>query len=1317
MYVVLRAQIRILQMTGRYIFFFVIIGCFFNTSLAFNHNEIEQFTTDDGLPSNTVLGIAQDQLGRIWFATYDGLCFYDGFGFHTVRPFDGLTKEPLALGSIMDVKVDSLGNVWALFENNHLIRLLGDQGMCKLYPQYFDSKYAALSLFVDSSGTFSFNYNEHRYRYDSKKDSFAEEGQFVPGSLSSEKDSIENGLAEIDPLAELFSYSFSPDQVHVWIATRNKGIYFIPNRNFGLAVHYHQDAALPYNIPNNEVYCVLEDRLGNVWAGTKDAGVCVAFNKENQFTYIPDYSGSENPVQSSVRSIFQESNGKLWVGTYNSGILVSKGDGFEKLDLSQGSRSKEWNWIRCIYQTRDQFIWVGTYGGLCRIDPVTKEKKYWPFGKGNQFPTNGRIYSIAEGHNGNLFLGEWGSLDYFDRSSGNFTSLDTLTELKGANIRKLYLQQEKHLWIGTEGQGVYVLNTENHQIEQHYFVEATAGNRLVTNSIFDIYEDQAGSIWVACFGGLNCIDREGKIQDYGWLNQKILSGIIYRIFRDDKKELWCSTPKGLLKICLETHELRIYDREDIDLISEYSEGAAFQSPKGDLFFGGSNGVVNFHPDSLKISLNVPTILLESVSMNGKQIDDVAYSRDCDSVFTFNSWENNLSVALKAIQVNTPHKSKIAYKLFPEDKHFRIFEGAIRQIDYLKLPPGKYRLLVKTANADNRWSAPSPVFDFSIGKPFWMEIYFWIVMLAGFGVAVIVYSRLRIRKIRKENLKLEAKVAKRTKKIERQKRQLQEINHSLEEKNAEVAAQRDQILAQRDHLLEMHQKLEELNLIKEQFYMNISHDIRTPLSLMKMPLSELIKSPLLPGEFRPKLEQIQRNSEYVVKLLEQVLDKRKLETGGLQLVYTQGDVVDICYSVFKQFTEQAKMNGLDFQFLCDEKEYQCRYDFDKLQQIVFNLLANALKFTPEGGRIHCQLKVNETELEVVVADNGIGIPADRIQLIFERYYQVGKSVPGKNSGSGIGLSLVNDFAKLLGGQVSVESLAGEGSTFQVHLPLFRPLSGSESGLAESDSTEVPNQAGERILLVEDHDEFREYMKGLLSSSYTVVACKNGMEAIRFLNKQGGIKLILSDWMMPELDGIEFCKLVRKDSRYQNTPFIILTALNQNENRKEALLAGVDDFITKPFDAELLDMKLSNLLNRDQRLIKAVSVDLAIQPEDEKVETFDDRFLIRLKSVVEKRLSDPDFGQAELASELGMSTMQFYRKLKDLVQMTPTDFIRSVRIKRSKQLLIKEGMTINEISDQVGFNDPKYFSRCFIREAGMSPSKYRELQAESVDPSSI
>jgi len=269
----------------------------------------------------------------------------------------------------------------------------------------------------------------------------------------------------------------------------------------------------------------------------------------------------------------------------------------------------------------------------------------------------------------------------------------------------------------------------------------------------------------------------------------------------------------------------------------------------------------------------------------------------------------------------------------------------------------------------------------------------------------------------------------------------------------------------------------------------------------------------------------------------------------------------------------------------------------------------------------------------------------------------------------------------------------------------------------DSAEGSNHAGERILLVEDHDEFREYMKRLLSSKYTVVACKTGMEAIRFLNKQGGIKLILSDWMMPELDGIEFCKLVRKDSRYQNTPFIILTALNQNENRKEALLAGVDDFITKPFDAELLDVKLSNLLNRDQRLIKAVSVDLAIQPEDEKVETFDDRFLIRLKSAVEKKLSDPDFGQAELASELGMSAMQFYRKLKDLVQLTPTDFIRSVRIKRSKQLLAKEGMTINEVADQVGFNDPKYFSRCFIREVGMSPSKYRELQTENAETSSI
>ncbi|MBL4560025.1 MAG: response regulator [Labilibaculum sp.] len=1279
----------------------------------------QQITTEDGLSNNTILSIDQDHFGRIWFATYDGLTCFDGIGYHIFHHI------PLQVGNTIpnckaeQILVDSIGNVWALFENNELIRIEGNQGGCISYSHLQDGSNSSVELALDKDGMLLLISNETNFKYIPEKD------DFIPYQLTDFKKrseliaDIQKKLEQIIPDVKVFSFYKSTKDHSLWISTLNYGIFEIPNGDYSKAINYQDSAKDTYCISCNEVYCIFVDRSGNVWAGTKDGGVNRSFVTGNSFRAYLHNNNSENTIPSgTIRAVYKEKNGKLWIGTYNKGIAVLNKDVYSYIKFSKEKQSDKWDWIRCIYQTSDGYIWVGTYAGLCRIHPETMEKKYFDPGLGKNSISKGRIYSITEDAKGNLFIGEWGSIDYFDRKENTFTRIDTISNLEGKNIRKLLLSMDGRLWIGTESSGVSVIDTSNFKLINHYQNNVGCLNSINSNSIFDIYEDKTGTIWVGSFGGLNSISNTGTINNFYVINKSLQSTLIYKIYEDEKENLWCSTAKGIVRIKKKTQQIRVYDKSDGCLIFEFSEGAGYQDCYGNLFFGGGNGLSYFHPDSIATISNVPTVLLESVLVNEISLAIPYLASGQDSSFQFSAWENDLSFDIKSIMINSSGKNKIAWKLIPFDEEFQLVDGSVSKPKYFHLASGEYKLLVKSANADDVWSDTKQVFSFEIAKPFWMEIYFFISLACFVGLCIIFVSRFRLIQIKQRNQHLEGVVLRRTQKIENQKQDLERTNKVLEDRNAKVLAQKDQILAQRDHLLEMHNKLEELNRLKQNFFTNISHDIRTPLSLIVAPLSEMLQNKNLPLELIPKLQCMQTNSTYILQLLNQVLDKKKLEVGGLQLIFTQGDIIRAFKSTVNSFTDQVKSNGLNLSFSSNKESYSSRYDYDKLQQILFNLLANAIKFTPFGGKVACRLSFNNDGFEFSVADTGIGIPSDRIQHIFDRYYQVGKSLQAENQGVGIGLSLVNDFVKLLKGAVCVESEEEQGSKFTVRLPfLCNGKTGNIYSVTDVEDRKVENIEDssanvnshslnkELILLVEDNCDLREYLTDILSGKYRVVAVENGCDAMRYLKKNCSVSLILSDWMMPKMDGIELCKMVKKKGRYQTIPFILLTALSEINNQKEGYWAGIDEFVSKPFDPELLFVKISNLIKRNKQIRKAARVNEIIKPENKQVKTFDEKLIEKLKTLVEEQISNSAFGQSELAKGLGMSQMQLYRKLKDLLQMAPNEFIRTIRIKRAIQLLEKEGFTINEVSYMVGFNDPKYFSRCFTKELGTSPSKFR------------
>jgi len=1276
----------------------------------------EKITVANGLSSNTVSSIAQDKNGRIWFATYNGLSYFDGRDYFIIKNKPSSGESMLPGNEPKYINVDRAGNIWITFDGEQLVRLINTSGKCICYPDA-NNKIKKYGLYpdVDNKGIFVLSNDSMCFRYNAYKDNFQRDtcsNGYIPYTVRLKK--IRNKVQQFFPGIKVYSFFKEEKKEVLWVTTLSHGLLKITGNNYARAVSYTTKSPGQSAISGNEVYCVFVDKNETVWAGTKNCGVNRGIRSF--------YTISTQLVHGVVRAISKDTQNRLWLGTYSTGISILKGNDKTRLLFSPKQEGR-WNWIRSIHQGSDGYMWVGSYAGLCRINPENlKDIKYYHPGTHPEKQTlsNKRIYSIAEDKQQNLFIGEWGSLDCLNRKTNTIKRIDIYSDLKDKKIRKLMLSNKGELWVGTKFNGVYVLDTATYKLRAHYQITKTGNNSLSSNSIFEIYEDSRGTIWIGTFSGLNSIDQTGTVKAYPQINQELPSTLIYQIFQGNQRMLWCSTIKGIVKIDVKRKNVRPYDSMDGANIREYSEGAGFMQQDRKVVFGGVGGFISFYPDSVSANPYLPNVLLNSLRVNDKNID-IPYPLDPSFTLELSPWRNNLSIDIKPILVNDPGKNKVACKLTPYENDFWYCNEEQSTINYRELPPGKYVLFAKSANADGLWSNEKKVMTIVIDKPFWQKMYFILIMISGLTAIVLLIIRFRFKQIKKQNLRLEQQIKQRTQKIEQQKTDLEQVNKMLEQRNLKVQAQKDQILAQRDHLLEMYDKQEETNQLRVNFFSNVSHDIRTPLSLIYAPVCELLKNKKLPSEIEYKIKTIHSNTEYISQLLDQIMDREKLETGGLEKVFTRGDVVNTCRLVVDSFKEQAARNHINLSFSSNVEECQLRFDHGKLKQIVFNILGNAMKFTTQGGKITCQLNIEEEQVKIEITDTGIGIPPDRIKHIFERYYQIGKSKNERSTGAGIGLSLVKDFVDLLHGKVHVESEEKKGSYFSVILPAQQPEQKRNTGPEIvlnmeqnelSSEKQAPIPAGKKliaknVLLVEDNDNLRSYLKDFLSGYFNVIAVENGKKAYKYLKKNNAVDIIISDWIMPEMDGIELCRAIRKKSRFQTLPFILLTALTEINNEKEAYWAGINDFIPKPFDPELVYLKISKLLNLNNQIEQKVKVSEITCPEKIEIESYNDKLLKKIMNITEQELSNVDFDPSSLARNLGISTTQLYRKLKEMVQMTPTEFIRSVRIKRAIQLLEKDSILINEISDLVGFNDPKYFSRCFAKETGMTPSKYRGL----------
>ncbi len=1257
------------------------------------NNKVPAYLKALSLPDTTVTQLIRTGNGDYWFL----------MGRHQLFKYDAVAKKARLLyntGSdyIACLASDTHGDLWLLYTNGMLEKIEGRTGrvvsksdaMYRLYgkePQYY-------TLFIDAEQElWMFIANDPRGVF-----------HYIPATGVLQHIDKDQGSPRLN--TNLVIAILEDNKGRIWFCTDHGGINILDKSNYTIR-YLLNNTDDDKSIAQNSITTAYKDNAGIIWLGTYKKGISYYHESIIKFPLIRHQPSHPNSLSyDDVNRFVEDARGNLWIGTNGGGLIYynrEKGTFTQYLHEPGNPNSIGNDVIVSLWVDRQQKLWIGSYfGGLDCYDGKTFiHYKHRP-GDSTSLADD-RVWEIFEDAQNNLWVGTLASgLDRFDRQKKIFYHYPPgrPNSIVSGYISALLEDHAGNLWVGTAF-GVYVLNKASGWVTNYTNTTGdTAG--ISNNNIISLLEDSRGLIWVGTRDGLDVFDsNKKKFQTFRTANG-LPSNTIENILEDDERRLWISTPNGISCIRVDkgreagsrvSVRCRNYDELDGLQGTEFNENAAFKTSKGELIFGGANGFNLFHPENIVSDTAIPSLVFTDFQVfnhsvgigeeiNGRVLLPQAISRTGDITLRYD--ENVLSIEFAALDYSNTQKNQYAYKLERFNKNWLVTDGNMRKATYTNLDPGDYTFRVKAASDEGEWNENSIALHIKILPPFWRTPLAYLLYVLALA-AILWFSRQVI--LQRARMRFE---------IEQQRQE-----------------------AQRMH---------ELDMMKIKFFTNVSHEFRTPLSLILTPLDKMIRTADQP-EQKKQFQLIHRNARRVLNLVNQLLDFRKMEVQELRLNAVTGDIVRFIRDISFSFTDMAEKKNIRFSFHSPIESLAASFDGDKLERILFNLLSNAFKFTPENGevtvRLATRVKDGRDYLAICVADTGIGIPPEKQEKIFERFFQY--DIPGSmvNQGSGIGLAITKEFVKLHDGIIEVESEPDKGSRFTVLLPVAKegllPQQAGPEAITEEEN--IPGEKAEAaeqgledmekelpakgkkatILLVEDNEDFRFYLKDNFRNQFTIIEAANGKEGWQ---KALGHHpdLVVSDISMPEMNGIELCKKIKKDRRTSHIPVILLTALMGEEQQLRGLETGADDYMTKPFNFEILQSRIRNMLEGQLRLRKVLQKRVEVSPADISPVSPDEQFIHQALELVEKNISEPDFSVEDMSRALYMSRVALYKKLIALTGKTPIEFIRSIRLKRAAQLLEKSHMTVSEIAYEVGFNNPKYFARYFKEEFNMVPSAY-------------
>jgi len=1257
-----------------------------------------------GIPDSTLIDLKKDKYGNFWFLmASSGLYKYFPSNKKTIH-FSATAKNDTAgrRSTITGFATNDSGFVWLINNDGFLNKMNSNNGKLIYSTDVLQRK----------SENQTFNYNIY---CDAQGDLWiyspaSPQGVFYYSVSQQKLFHITKGTGQKSLNNDVVRGVVQDDDGLIWLATDHGGINILDKKDFTTKylLNYEDDT---YSIAQNSVNSMYKDNSGIIWLGTFKKGICYYNKSIIKFPlYHHKLSDPNSLSYNDINRFAEDKKGNMWIATNGGGLVYfdrasGKFTRFVHDPANSNSLCNDVVVSLCI--DHDQTLWIGTYfGGLDHFDGK-KFIHYKHSDNDNNSIADNAIWSIMEDSRHRIWIGTFSSgLDRFERATNSFTHFKATGYLSVHSKYVCDLLQAKNgdIWIATSN-GVDVIQNKTDNFYRYYHHEvANPSTSLSNDNTIALLQDSRGLIWIATREGLDYYDPQKAVFTTLRKEDGLPDNITLSIVEDQNHNLWVGTPNGVSNLIINkdpktgkiSFQFRNYNESDGLQGKEFNEYAAYASREGEIFFGGPNGFNLFTPQQINDKSYDPQIVLTGLQMfnksvnvgerlNGQVILPQSISVTKEITLKYN--ENIFSIEFAALNFFNTSKLRYAYTLDGFNNNWFIVDDKTHKATYTNLDPGSYTFRVRTINENGTLSKEGASLKINILPPLWRTPYAYIVYMLLLVTSLYVARRIILQRAK--------------------------MRFAIEQERGEA------------------HRLHDLDMMKIRFFTNVSHELRTPLSLILTPLDKVIVNAQEPSQKRQFL-MIQRNAKRLLNLVNQLLDFRKMEMRELKLYPTRGDIVQFIHEISYSFTDVAAKNHIVFLFTSSVNHLYTEFDHDKIERILFNLLSNAFKFTPGNGRVSVDLNVINKEfeqmLEIKVSDSGIGISAEKQEQIFDRFFQ--NDIPENivNRGSGIGLAITREFVKLHNGSITVDSEVNKGSCFTILLP-FKEL---EVPVFESNSDENEKENGkailfdepysfreekvqpidankkvtkkQTILLVEDNDDLRLYLKENLEQHYYIIEAANG--------KAGWQKtlathpdIIVSDISMPEMNGIDLCKKIKNDKRTSFVPVILLTAITGEEEQLKGLETGASDYMTKPFNFEILLSKIRNLLAQQESAKKAYQKLVKSNPSDVNVDSPDEKFMHRALEIIEKNIANPNFLVEELSRELYISRVGLYKKMLALTGKAPLDFIRSVRLQRAAQLLEKSRLTISEIAYEVGFNDPKYFSKFFKAYFNVLPSVYQ------------
>ena len=1317
---------------------------------------LRQFSNKNGLSNSAILSLYQDHQGVIWIGSCDGLNIFDGTNIHVYNPVNP-TKAPLSGNLINDIMETEKDVLW-IQTNYGLDRLDTKLQTSKSFTEFKDKNYMAksrdndlfivkddgyiyyyqpekqlfqklevpqiafghvLSTIIDKNNilwVFTSNNDTRSYQIIKNKEEIA----LTPNNLFKHSEQLLWAFAEedliyfIDKTYSLYEYDFGNQQQYfiadlkaevetrgeVSSIIKQQNDYYIGFKSSGLIVlKYMSDQKIKYQMQDTEIhsgiFCLMKDKYQDiVWIGTDGQGVYMYFNDTfsitNTLLDTPVYQ-----INNPVRTVYYDEEQTLWIGTKGGGILrirnyspeTNAAVSFDRISISNSTLTD--NTVYCFAPGSANRLWIGTENGLNYYSYQNKQLKAFTViadGKKVKY-----VHSINELNDTTLWVSTVGEgiVKVILDKAGSAPSVKSATRivLDDGRMASNYFftsfqENDSILWFGNRGYGAYRLNVETEQLTPYRFDNVV--NSQTANDIFAIYKNEKG-YWLGTSSGLLHFN-----EDYSHYHDRadlFSNNTVHGILEDQQNNLWISTNQGLVRFNPKTNTGQTYDRENGLEVTEFSDGAFYKDSRTEtLFFGGTNGFVTVKPNAYIMADYMPQINLKGLSIFGKEynIHDFLHDKKGKKILQLDYSRNFFCIDFMAIDYINGNNYSYSYKLDEVSSQW-IESGTSASAIFSNLAPGQYTLLVKYKNNMNGKECEPQKLLIQITPPWYLSNWAYIL----YFILIALFCILAVYRI---------------------VHQYRRKQHRMSEKlNRE--------------------KKEEVYESKLRFFTNITHEFCTPLTLIYGPCEKILAYPQSDSYIRKYGKMIQQNTEKLNGLILELLEFRRLETGHKVLSIQRLSVSDKLRNIAESFCELAENKNLNYR-LDIEPDIEWNTDISCFSKIVNNLISNAFKYTPEEGNITIGLKVENQLLTLNISNSGKGIAKENLAKIFDRYKILDSfEMNGKNSRNGLGLAICKNMVTLLNGEINVSSIQNEITTFTVTLPELSPTAqeaetpqkvyetgplNTNTEPMELEQTTVNFDTSKHtVMIIDDDPSMLWFVSEIFVDKYNVLSFNNAAEALASLElKQPD--LIISDVMMPEIDGLSFAQKIKQNKLWSHIPLILLSALHHEDDQVKGIEAGAEVYVTKPFNVKYLEKVVYRLIKRESDLKEYYSsIFSSFKVENGNcIHKEDQEFLDKVIETIEKNITNPDLSVELLSSDLGYSTRQFYRKLKPITDKSPADIIKEYRLTMAERLLLTKNYTIEEIMDKTGFNNRGTFYKLFSQRFGMPPRQYREQQKDSV-----